>query len=136
MKRIITPILALVLIAVSCTVGKVSDKGQDGYFQATKKPKILINEPVDLDENKSLLVVPNQKFIKGMVENIGYFERIITVDELEKEIIKNNMQDQVGVLSGRIGMNSAYRKYKKFLYLTFAENKNEHKRIQLILIMK
>ncbi|WP_300978490.1 hypothetical protein [Flavobacterium sp.] len=88
----------------------------------------------DLDKNKQLLVVPNSAFMKGMTEKIGYFDRIITFDDLEKEIIRDHKQDEVGALSGKIGINNAYRKYKKFLYLKFDDNPNKNNRIQLKLV--
>ncbi|WP_286440658.1 MULTISPECIES: hypothetical protein [unclassified Myroides] len=116
----------------SCSVMKVSDKKANGYFTATKSAKILTELPFELDDNKQLLVVQNEPFMKGMAEKIGYFDQVITFDELEKEIIKANMQDEVGSLIGKIGINTAYRKYKKFLFLKIErEDKN---RIQLKLI--
>ncbi len=135
MKKIIFPILVLTTLSIhSCTVMKVSDKQQDGYFESSKKAVILVNKPFDLDNNKGLLVVPNNTFMKGMAEKIGYFDRVITFDDLEKEIIKDNKQDEVGTLTGKIGINNAYRKYKKFLYLKFDDNKEKSKRIQLKLV--
>ena len=113
---------------------KVSEKTEKGLFKASKKADILVNKPFNLDENKSLLVVPNSPFMKGMVEEIGYFDKVITFDDLEKDIIKDNKQDEVGTLNGKIGINNAYRKYKKFLYLKFDDNKEKSKRIQLKLV--
>ncbi|WP_426430939.1 hypothetical protein ACPX19_00920 [Winogradskyella sp. HB-48] len=113
---------------------KVSEKQQDGYFNSTKKATILVSESFDLDSNKSLLVVPNSPFMKGMAEKINYFDRIITFEDLEKEIIQNGKQDEVGALTGKIGINNAYRKYKKFLYLKFDDNPDNSKRIQLKLV--
>lgn len=122
------------LTLTSCTIQKVSEKKDNGLFEATKDALILVNKPFDLDSNKSLLVVPNNTFTKGMVEKIGYFDRVITFDDLEKEIIVANKQDEVGALTGKIGINNVYRKYKKFLYLRFDDNKEKSKRIQLKLI--
>jgi len=135
MKKLILPFLILTTLAVhSCTVMKVSDKTDNGFFQATKTADILVNKPFNLDDNKSLLVVPNNTFMKGMAEKIGYFDEVITFDDLEKDIIKDNKQDEVGTLTGKIGINNAYRKYKKFLYLKFDDNKEKSKRIQLKLV--
>ncbi|WP_027376546.1 hypothetical protein [Kaistella palustris] len=135
MRKIFLPVLLLTALAInSCTVMKVSEKTEDGLFQASKKADILVNKPFDLDANKSLLVVPNNSFMKGMAEKIGYFDQVITFDDLEKDIIRDNKQDEVGPLTGKIGINNAYRKYRKFLYLKFDDNKEKSKRIQLKLI--
>lgn len=135
MKKFILPILMIAAFSLqSCTVMKVSEKQEDGYFNSTKKADILVNQPFDLDNHKELLVVPNSPFMKGMAEKIGYFDRVITFDDLEKEIIRDGKQDEVGALTGKIGINNIYRKYKKFLYLKFDDNKEKNKRIQLKLI--
>ena len=135
MKKLILPLLILTTFTIqSCTVMKVSEKTENGLFKASKKADILVNKPFNLDENKSLLVVPNNTFMKGMAEKIGYFDKVITFDDLEKDIIKDNKQDEVGTLNGKIGINNAYRKYKKFLYLKFDDNKEKSKRIQLKLV--
>ncbi len=135
MKKIILPILILTAFTIqSCSVMKVSEKKQDGYFESSKKADILVNQPFDLDSNKQLLVVPNNTFMKGMAEKIGYFDKVITFEDLEKDIIKDGKQDEVGALTGKIGINNVYRKYKKFLYLKFDDNKEKNKRIQLKLV--
>lgn len=136
MKKIIIPIIiTLVSLSIqSCSVMKVSEKNDEGYFKSTKKAVVLTNQPYDLDNNKQLLVVPNVEFIRGMGEKIGYFDRVITFDDLEKEIIRDNKQDEVGALIGKIGINNIYRKYTKFLYLKLDSNKDKKNRIQLTLI--
>lgn len=118
----------------SCTVMKVSETKSDGFFESSKKAEILVNKPFDLDSNKALLVVPTNMFMKGMAEKIGYFDKVITFEELEKDIIIDGKQDEVGLMTGKIGINNAYRKYKKFLYLKFDDNKEKSKRIQLKLV--
>lgn len=41
-----------------------------------------------------------------MGEKIGYFDRVTTFDDLEKEIIRDNKQDEVGALIEKIGVNN------------------------------
>lgn len=128
-------IFFIILNLKSCgTVLKVSDLNEKGYFFASNNAELIKSVDFDLDSNKQLLVVPNGAYMKGMAGKLNYFERIITLDDLEKEIIKNNKQDEVGVLSGKIGINNAFRKYKKFLYLKFEENLEVSNRLQLKLI--
>jgi hypothetical protein len=125
----------IILILTNCgTVLKVSDLNEKGYFYSSNQAGLIKSVNFDLDSNKQLLVVPNGAFMKGMAGKLIYFDRIITFDDLEKEIIKNNKQDEVGILSGKIGINNAYRKYKKFLYLKFEENQEVSNRLQLKLI--
>lgn len=133
MKKLVLFFLLLTAITLqSCTVLKVSDIKKDGYFASTKNATTLVKTPFDLDNHKQLLVVQNDPFVKGMVEKIGYFDQVITFSDLETEIIKNNMQDEVGTMIGKIGINNAYRKYKPFLYLKI--DQEDKKRIQIKLI--
>lgn len=128
-------ILLITLLLNSCgSVMKVSDLNEKGFFHASKESETIKNIDFDIDSNRELLVVPNGVYMKGMAEKLNYFGRVITFDDLEKEIIKDNKQDEVGALTGKIGINNAYRKYKKFLYLRFDDNKEKNSRLQLKLI--
>ncbi|WP_430400302.1 hypothetical protein [Flavobacterium sp.] len=130
-----TLLLLITTLIVSCgSVMKVTDLNKNGYFNASKESETLKSIAFDLDSNKTLLVVPNGVYMKGMAEKINFFERVITFDDLEKEIIRANKQDEVGSLSGNIGINNAYRKYKNFLFLRFDANKEKSNRLQLKLI--
>lgn len=136
MKRTITLLatLGLLFSLNSCTVMKVSERNESGYFNSVKQAKTIKSEKVDLDNLKSLLLVPKSKdnFVEGMIKNINYFEQIMTFDDLEKEIIKNNKQDEVGNFEGRIGLHNASKKYRKFLYISIYQPND--KKIQLKLI--
>ena len=128
-------LFSMILILSSCgSVMKVSELNEKGLFFASKESETIKSIDFDLDSNKQLLVVPNGVYMKGMAEKLNYFDRVITFDELEKEIIRDNKQDEVGALTGKIGINNAYRKYKKFLYLRFDDNKEKANRLQLKLI--
>lgn len=125
----------ITIILNSCgSVMKVTELNEKGFFYASKESETIKSIDYDLDSNKQLLVVPNGVYMKGMAEKLNYFGKVITFDDLEKEIIKDNKQDEVGALTGKIGINNAYRKYKKFLYLRFDDNKEKNSRIQLKLI--
>lgn len=126
-------LIALTMIT-SCSVLKVSERQSNGFYSSNKKANTVKAIEFDLDTLNELLVVPNSEFMKGMSENINYFKKVITLEELEKEIILARMQDEVGPLVGKIGLNNTYRKYKKFLYLRFDNNSEKSKRLQLKLI--
>lgn len=124
-----------VIFCNSCvTVLEVSERKSDGLYLSARKATILKSELIDLDTINDLLVVPNGVFLKGMAKNINFFERVITIEELEKEIILSNKQDDVGSIASDIGLNKAYRKYKKFLFLELDRDDNQKKRIQLKLV--
>ena len=85
------PIFLTILALNSCgSVMKVSDLNEKGFFYATKESTTLKSVDFDLDSNKELLVVPNSEYMKGMAEKLNYFDKVITFDDLEKEIIKEN----------------------------------------------
>lgn len=128
-------ILTLMLTLFSCgTVGKVTERQGDGKFQATKQAKTLKSVPFDLDSHKTLLVVPNAEFMQGMAENLNYFEKVLKFEDFELEIINAQKQEEVGALSGKIGLSNAYRKFKPFLYIKLDKNDKDSRYIQLKLI--
>jgi len=69
-----------------------------------------------------------------MTRNINYFERVINVTQLEREIISAGKQDEVGGLAGNIGLNNAYRKYAKFLYLRLNDADVSGRKVRLELL--
>ncbi|MDO4225422.1 MAG: hypothetical protein Q4C75_05970 [Bergeyella zoohelcum] len=126
--------LLLTLSLSSCTVMKVSERKSDGYFSSVKQASTIKSEKIDLDANKKLLIVPDvdDDFIKGMVKNIGYFDEVITFDELEKEIIKNNKTEEVGDMKGKVGLHNISKKYKKFYYITLAQPSDKKLQLKLV----
>jgi len=134
MKKSILIVIVTIILNSCGSVLKVTELNAKGFFNASKESQTIKSIEYDLDSNKELLVVPNGVYMKGMAEKLSYFGRVITFDDLEKEIIKDNKQDEVGALTGKIGINNAYRKYKKFLYLRFDDNKEKNNRLQLKLI--
>lgn len=133
MKRILA--LITLVTFISCgPIGKVTDRQENGLFKASKEAKVIKSVPFDIDAHKDLLVVPNAESAVGMSEKIGYFNRVIKFEDFELEIIKDNKQEEVGSLSGKIGLSNAYRKYKPYLYLTFEANDEKNNFLQLKLI--
>lgn len=136
MKNLLKPlsILTCLLSLTSCTLMKVSERTQNGYFSSTKYASTIKAEKIDLDEHKNILVVPrsDNEFVIGMVKNIKYFDQVITFTDLEKDIVKNNKQEEIGSIEGRVGLSNISKKYKKFFYITFY--KPSDKKLQLKLI--
>jgi hypothetical protein len=138
--------IALVLFIVSisaCTNMKVVKLDKNtGRFPTTAKATVVKNVQTDLDSMKSLLLLPDnhlvngqtaksllflpsEEFMKGQISNINYFEKTITLDELETQIVKNGLTDKVPSIRDKIGINKAYKAYKPFLWLHF-ENRTEN----------
>lgn len=127
----------LLLLLCSCSAPRNTQINQEGYFQASTKAKTIKNLAFDLDVNKQLLVVEDEDFLDGMFTHIKYFDRIITQDQFEQEIINENRQEELGSIAGKVGLSRAYRKYKKFLYLQYhcyIDPKSDARFLQLKLI--
>ena len=134
MKKNLT-LFILLIVAFSCgTVGKVTELKENGKFAASKKAKTIKSIPFDLDSHKSLLVVPNNDYMLGMTKNIEYFNEVLKFEDFELAIIRDEKQEEVGALSGKIGLSNAYKKYKPFLYIRLDENEEKPNYLQLKLI--
>ena len=48
---------------------------------------------------------------------LNYFKEVIDSEQLESRIVAMGLQDRVPSVQDRIGINNAYRHYKKFLWL-------------------
>lgn len=119
-------LLSLMLLGGCATYRVVSPLDlKSGYFTASpagntgvKKANIVKSVSVDLDSKSDLVFVPVDPFIRGMIENIGYFKKTINVDELQAEIVRAGVQDKVPNLLDGIGVNKAYTYFKPFLWVT------------------
>jgi hypothetical protein len=118
MKKLSIIFLALFLGACSSLkVTKLDPK--TGFFPSKNKASVVTSQPIDLDTRKSLILVPNSEFEKNQIINIGYFDEVITYEELETLIVKNNLSDKVSSIKDRIGVNNAAKHYKPFLWFRF-----------------
>lgn len=118
MKRIL--IVLMVVTMTACTQFEVAEVDPaTGYFKASKEAVIITSKKIDLDSYKSLLLIPDQDFVKGQFESIEYFDELITRDDLETEIIKNNLQEEIPSVRDKIGLNKAYKNYKEFLWFRY-----------------
>jgi hypothetical protein len=113
-------VCALVLLLSACTSLQVVEvDARTGYFPSSTKANAVTSKPVDLDAQKALAVVPNGGFSEGLLTNLGYFDEVITVDELVNRIIAANLTDRVPSITDRIGLNNAAKHYKSFLWLHY-----------------
>lgn len=90
-----------------------------GRFPTRQEATVVTSVRTDLDKFKSLLLMPDNEFVRGQVHNIRYFEQTMTVEQLEDAIIKNGLTDQVSSTLDNAGIHQAYHAYKPFLWLQF-----------------
>lgn len=122
-KNLMLAVLSMLLFA--CSSMKVAQLDQEtGRFPSRTEATIVKSVKVDLDSMKSLLLLPDNDFVKGQIANVKYFDETITIDDLETLIVKNNLTDQVPSIRDKIGINKAYKAYKPFLWLRFDTRKD------------
>ena len=84
---------AAALLASACSSFEVSSLDPStGYLKASVKATTIINKPFDLDARKDLIMVQNDPFVLGQTKAIGYFNEVITNEQLEVRIIQNNLE--------------------------------------------
>lgn len=126
---------ALVMLLAGCTTMKVIEPDpQTGLFPASRTATVTKNVAIDIDQYRSLILVPNGTFTIGMVRNILYFEEVIDFEGLEKIIIREGLTESVPSVNDRIGLNRAAKAYKPFLWLRWdSRQQGSRKYSQLVL---
>lgn len=129
MMKSIIAIFLIAILSSACTsmeVAKLDSK--TGYFKTSSHASTIVSKQVDLDSLKQTLFIPDVDFVKGQMASIGYFSTLITQKDLEAEIIRNNLQDAIPDVSGRIGLNKAatvFRPFLQFRYSTRGSGNNQ-----------
>lgn len=126
MKRIL---LAFILIlCIGCTSMKVAELNPEtGRFPTKVNATVVKSEEFDLDSMKSLILAPDDEFVLGQLRNIAYFDKVMTLDDLENAIIQADLTDEIPSVREKIGINKAYKAYKPFLWLRFDSRKEGNK---------
>ncbi|MCR4301333.1 MAG: hypothetical protein NUV51_06960 [Sulfuricaulis sp.] len=107
MLKYFTVVLAVLYLSACSSFKVVEVDPKTGYFPSAKKASVVMSKPLDPDARKSLILVPYGDFVQGMVKNIGYFDELITIDELEKKIVAANQGDKVSNVRSLIGISNA-----------------------------
>ncbi len=125
---------AAALLASACSSFEVSALDpKTGFLKASVKATTIVSKPFNLDARKDLILVQNDPFVLGQTQAIGYFNEVITAEQLEIRIIQNNLGDKVPSVSERIGLNNAAKHYKPFLWLHFDINDAKSEFVQIYL---
>lgn len=104
----------------ACSVGKVVPlDAKTGYYPASTKAKVVTSKAIDLDSKKTLLLIPNDEFVKGQLANLKYFDEIIKLRELETKVIQANLTEKIPSVNDRIGISNAAKFYKPFLWFRY-----------------
>mgnify|MGYP001203456763 FL=1 len=118
MKKVI--IILCFFVLGGCSSFKVAKVDPEtGYFPSKTKATVVVNKPLDLDQRNSLILVANSDFQENQIRNINYFKDVITFEDLETIIVKNDLGDKVPSLEDRIGVHNAAKYYKPFLWFRF-----------------
>ncbi|MEI6091275.1 MAG: hypothetical protein WCR42_12545 [bacterium] len=121
-------IFAIVGLTSCGSLGKVTTLNPNtGRFPAKKKTINIINKTsVNADTLKTLIIVPDTPYWIGMVQNMKFFNEVMTMDELEKDIIKKGLTEQIPTLSNYNGLKKAYKYYKPFVIIMLTEEKKSN----------
>lgn len=134
-KHFVLSISLLTLVA--CSNMKVAQLDTaTGRFPTKVQATVVKSEAVNLDTMNALLLLPDHDFIKGQIGNINYFQKMITLEDLETLIIKNDLTDKVPSVRDKIGINKAYKAYKPFLWLRFDTREQDGKTYGQFIITK
>lgn len=75
-------ILFCTLILSACSSLEVATLDpKTGYFPSEKKAKAVTNKSINIDERKSVILVGDSEFEKNQMINIGFFDKVITIDD-------------------------------------------------------
>ena len=58
-----------------------------------------------------------------MMEYSNYFDKILTFEEFQKDIISKKLDDKIPSVSDRIGLKNAYKHYGPFVILHFSKER-------------
>ena len=122
-------ILICISTSISCgTFNKTSKiDSKTGYFPAKKNKAVTVikEEKISKGILKKLIIVPNDEYTLEMVKNLNFFDKIMTFEEFQKDIISKNLEDKIPSVSDRIGLKNAYNHYGSFVILHFTKERKE-----------
>lgn len=85
-----------------------------------KAVSVLKRTNINADTLKTLLIVPNTNSWVQIGKNMNYFKEVMTIADLQRDIIAKGLSDKIPSISDRIGLHNAYIKYKPFVILSLS----------------
>lgn len=128
MKKIVPAILMAVMLCACTTTLKVQElDGTTNRFATSSKltpEEVKVAETFDVDNTKSLLFLRTNyqdisqvgTYFEGSVRNFGFFDQVLRKDDFERYLIANNLQDQIGDVSGFSSLSKASGLIGDFLF--------------------
>jgi len=89
-------------------------------FPAHELATVVKSTACNLDDFRSLLVLPDNQFVIGQIKNIRCFGEVLSSDQLEAKVRACSSDDQFGALHDHDGLKKAYDLYQPFLWLRFS----------------
>lgn len=129
MKKLFS--LSMLLVCLICFGQNTEDNKQ--LFKTKIKAVVTINDTINLDNFKELVIIPGGHFKKEL-EKINYFSQIMTQDELNKEVKKVGLDQSKYNFKTKEGAKNIFTDYKKFIYVAQALS-NADKNIHQIIII-
>jgi hypothetical protein len=62
-----------------------------GMNGQTERAHVLTHEPVDLQSFHSLALVTGGTFLTNQVRELGYFQQVLTLADLQRRIVENKL---------------------------------------------
>ncbi len=113
-------LLSAMSLMGACTHMRITERNpKTGRFPTRKVASVVKSVKTDLDRYKSLLLLPDNDFVRGQINNINYFEETISVEQLEEAIVEKGLRDQMPSIRDQVGIRKAITAHKPFLWLQF-----------------
>jgi hypothetical protein len=125
--------LTLGLALSGCgTTGKAIKPDASGYLPTATngqaaRATTLESTPLPSADYKRTALVTSDEFVVEQIRNLGYFGEVIDLQELQRRIVAQNLQDKVPSLNDQIGINNAARFYGAFLWIHATRKKHDDK---------
>ena len=124
MQKLSLAVIALLLSACGTHSKVIELDPETKLFPSNKQAIVVTSRPFDIDNRRSLVLVPDSIFDFEMTKNIGYFDEIIQTDDLEVLIVQNGLTDRVSSVNDAIGISKAAKHYKPFLWLRYKKKRD------------
>lgn len=127
-------VLMLVTVALLSACGTqmkvVQFDPQSGYLPLGDKnrkvqPEVLTSKSIDMAKHRDMVLVTGSDWLRDEIKILSYFTEVAQVDDLQKLVVREGLQDKVPSIQDQIGLNKLYKAYKPFLWVAmFQKNEN------------